>query len=234
MRSSFTRSRVLRACLMLMLVTVVMPSPAAAQETPAPRVDALGSEPAPKGQWRIGAFAGAAHNSPITPRLGTTPGRDHYFLGLQVQTTVLKMGAARVSYGVQVVPAMIVRGRTLPFYYYVPPDDPPVVLDNTAYAFGFSPFAIELAVPLAGRVGVYAAAAGGMIFFNKPFPVPEAESSNFTIEYGGGLLVRISRRHWLQAGYKFHHLSNSYNSIVNPGLDANMFYVGIWRTLGKR
>ena len=72
-----------RVCLVLVLMAVGMAQPAMAQETPAPRVDALGSEPSPKGQWRIGAFVGAAHNSPINPLLGTTPGRDHYFLGLQ-------------------------------------------------------------------------------------------------------------------------------------------------------
>ncbi|HUR19193.1 MAG TPA: acyloxyacyl hydrolase [Vicinamibacterales bacterium] len=194
------------------------------------RIDALGSEPSPKGQWRLGAFVGAAHNSPINPLLGQTPGRDHYVLGLQAQTTVLKVGGARLSYGVQVVPAMIVRGRSLPVYY-VPPDDPEFSTDDTAYAFGVSPFAIELAVPVASRVAFYGAAAGGLIFFNKPFPVPEAKSSNFTIEYGGGVLVRIGRRAWIQAGYKYHHLSNAYRELVNPGLDAHMFYVGFWRGL---
>ena len=202
-----------------------------AQETPAPRVDALGSEPQPKGQWRIGAFLGAAHNSPINPRLGQTPGRDHYVLGLQAQTTVLKIGGARLSYGIQVVPAMIVRGRSLPLYYYVLPEDLEPFIDNTAYAFGFSPFAIEVAVPVAGRVALYCAGAGGLIVFNKPFPVPDAKSSNFTIEYGGGVLVRIGRRQWLQGGYKYHHLSNAYNSLVNPGLDAHMFYLGFWKGL---
>ena len=216
-----------------MIAVTALVQPAMAQEAPAPRVDALGSEPSPKGHWRFGAFLGAAHNSPVTPHLGTTPGRDHYFLGLQAQTTVLKVGGARVSYGVQFVPAMIVRGRTLPLYYYVSPEELDTFIDNTAYAFGFSPFAIEIAVPVAGRVAVYGSAAGGLIFFNKPFPVPEAKSSNFTIEWGGGVLVRIGRKQWVQAGYKFHHLSNAYNTLVNPGLDANMFYVGFWKGLGK-
>ena len=204
-------------------------SEAGSSDPAAQRIDALGSEPSPKGQWRFGAFVGAAHNSPITPRLGTTPGRDHYFVGLQAQTTVLKVGGARLSYGVQFVPAMIVRGRTLPLYYYVSPEELDTFIDNTAYAFALSPFALELAVPVAGRVAIYGAAAGGMIFFNKPFPVPEAQSSNFTIEWGGGVLVRLGQKQWVQAGYKFHHLSNAYNSLVNPGLDAHMFYVGFWK-----
>ena len=193
-------------------------------------MDALGSEPAPKRQWRFGAFLGAAHNSPVTPRLGTTPGRDHLFLGLQAQTTVLKIGAARLSYGVQVLPAVVIRGRTAPIYYYDSVDEEGLVLDsNTAYAFGVSPFAMELAMPVGGRIALYGAAAGGMIFFNKPFPVPEAHSSNFTIEYGGGLLVRVGQKHWVQAGYKYHHLSNAYRKLVNPGLDAHVVYLGFWR-----
>ena len=221
------------AFLVLALLAVAA-QPAVAQETPTGRVDALGSEPPPQGQWRFGAFLGAAHNSPVTPRLGTTPGRDHYFVGLQAQTTVLKVGGARLSYGLQFVPAMIVRGRTLPLYYYVSPEEPETCIDNTAYAFAFSPFAIELAVPVAGRVAVYGAAAGGMIFFNKPFPVPEAQSSNFTIEWGGGILVRVGQKQWVQAGYKFHHLSNAYNAQVNPGLDAHMIYLGFWKSIGPR
>lgn len=213
---------------------MVAPS-AASQESPAPRVDALGSEPSPKAQWRIGAFVGAAHNSPITPRLGTTPGRDHLFLGLQAQTTVLKIGGSRLSYGVQLLPAVVVRGRTAPIYYGGSVDDQGLLTgDKYAFAFGFSPFVVEWALPVAGRVGVYGAAAGGMLFFTGPFPVPEAESSNFSIEYGGGVLVRVGRRHWVQAGYKFHHLSNAYRVIANPGLDGHVFYVGFWRVIGNR
>ncbi len=204
--------------------------PAAAQNNANTKADALGSEPKPTSQWRFGVFVGAARNSPINPRLGTTPGRDHLFLGLQAQTTVLKLGASRLSYGIQVVPAVIIRGRTAPIYYSGPLDDEGLVPgDDVTYAYGFSPFAMELAMPCGSRLGIYGAAAGGLVFFSKPFPVPEAESSNFTIEYGGGLLLRVGDASWLQAGYKYHHLSNAYRSLVNPGLDAHVVYLGFWR-----
>jgi hypothetical protein len=219
---------------MLILLTGVMVEQAQAQENPGARVDALGSEPRPASQWRFGAFVGGARNSPINPRLGTTPGRDHLFVGLQAQTTVLKIGASRLSYGMQVTPAVIIRGRTVPIYYtgYVD-EDGLVPGPETTYAFGFSPFAMELAVPLGSRLGMYGAAAGGLIFFSKPFPVPEAHKSNFTIEYGGGLLLRVGQRAWIQAGYKYHHLSNAYRELVNPGLDAHVIYVGFWRRGGN-
>lgn len=217
----------------LLIVAGVSPLPAAAQDSNTnPRVDALGSEPAPKGQWRLGAFVGAAHNSPIHPRLGTTPGRDHLFVGLQLQTTVLKIGGSRLSYGVQALPAVVIRGRTAPIYYTGPFDDEGLVPGpDTAYAFAFSPFAVELAVPLGSRIGIYGATAGGLIFFSRPFPVPEAKKANFAIEYGGGLLVRVGDKTWVQAGYKYHHLSNAYRELVNPGIDAHVGYVGFWKAI---
>lgn len=216
------------------LLVGTMVYPAAAQSTGS-RVDALGSEPRRTAPWRIGAFVGAAHNSPVNPALGVTPGRDHIFLGLQAQTTVLKLGAARVSYGVQVLPAVVVRGRTVPLGYYGP-TDPRGFLPGSdhAYAFGLTPFALELAVPVVDRVGVFGAAAAGLLVFTRPFPLPDAQRANFTLEYGGGVLVRVGRMQWMQAGYKYHHLSNAFVAISNPGLDAHVFYVGYWRTIGRR
>jgi hypothetical protein len=210
-------------------------NPAAAQDNSNQRIDALGSEPQPKGQWRLGAFVGVAHKSPINPLLGQTPDRDHLFVGLQAQTTVLKIGASRFSWGVQLVPVVVVKGRSAPLGYAGPVDDEGLIPgDDTAYAYGFSPFALEYAVPLGSRLGIFGAAAGGLIFFNKPFPVPEAKSNNFTIEYGGGLSLRVGRRTWLQAGYKYHHLSNAYRELVNPGLDGHVAYLGFWKGIGRR
>jgi len=211
-----------------------MVQPAAAQDNPPSQIDALGSEPSPKGQWRLGAFVGAARRSPINRRLGITPDRDHLFVGLQAQTTVMKIGAARLSWGVQLVPVVVIKGRSAPFGYGGPVDDEGLIPGpDTAHAFGFSPFAIELAVPLGSRLGTYFAGAGGLIFFNRPFPVPEAHESNFTIEYGGGVSLRVGRRTWLQAGYKYHHLSNAYREQVNPGVDGHVAYLGFWKGIGK-
>jgi hypothetical protein len=97
---------------------------------------------------------------------------------------------------------------------------------DRAYAFGVSPFGFELATPAERRVAVYAAAAAGGLVFNRPVPVPEAQRINFTLEYGGGALVRVGRAHWVRAGYKYHHLSNAYTARLNPGVDGHVFYAG--------
>ena len=169
----------------------------------------------------------------MTPRLGQTPGRDHLFVGAQAQTTVLKIGGARLSYGMQAVPLVVIRGRTVPKGYAGQVDEGLIPGPDKTHAWGFSPFAMELAVPLGSRLGVYGAAAGGLLFFPRPYPVPEAKRSNFSIEYGGGLLLRVGRGTWLQAGYKYHHLSNAYRSLVNPGLDAHVIYAGFWKSVDR-
>jgi hypothetical protein len=153
---------------------------------------------------------------------------------LQAQTTVLKIGAARLSYGVQIVPAVFIRGRSVPNGYHGEVDEDGLIPGpERTYAYGFSPFATELAVPLGSRLGIYGAAAGGLIFFPRPFPVPEAKRSNFTIEYGGGVLLRVGTKTWLQAGYKYHHLSNAYRELVNPGIDGHVGYLGFWKGIGR-
>lgn len=229
------RARVRVPCVLLILaMAAFVPRGAAAQDArPAPP-DALGSEPAPANRWRAGVFLGGAKNSPVTAGLGQIAGRDHLFVGVQAQTTILKIRSVRISYGVQILPAVIVRGKTLPIgyeeggYYQELRDD-----RNIAYAFGFSPFGLEVAVPVAGRVSAYAATSAGMLIFTRSFPVRFAQQANFALEYGGGLMIRTGPSQWIQAGYKFHHLSNAYRAIVNPGLDANVFYLSYWRTIGR-
>ncbi|HEY2026250.1 MAG TPA: acyloxyacyl hydrolase [Gemmatimonadaceae bacterium] len=178
-------------------------------------------------QWRAGIFVGVAHNSPLSKNLGATPGRDHVFVGLQAVTSVVRLADVSISYGAQLLPLVAIRGRSVPLSY-IGPTNPDGTLPgpDVTYAVGASPFGLEVAAPLGGRVRAYGAAAAGALLFTRPFPVPEARRLNFTLEYGGGVLVRSGRDRWIQLGYKYHHLSNAYTAKLNPGLDANVFYAG--------
>lgn len=215
---------VLRTCaVLLLLLTVYAPEPdeAAAQ---ASRGDS--TQPA---LWHVGGFVGIARNSPMTSLLGLTPGRDHYFVGLHALTPVLRSGAVSLSYGLQLLPFVGIGGRTPPTGYVGPTDaEGKIPGPDLAYAFGLSPFGIELGVLPFRGVGVYAAAAAGGVVFRRPFPIPEARRTNFTLEFGGGLRVHTGRGQWLRLGYKYHHLSNSYRALANPGLDGHVFYAGYY------
>jgi hypothetical protein len=175
--------------------------------------------------WRVGVFVGGAHDSPVSSYLGTTPGRDHRFVGLDAQTTMLRVGPVRVNYAVQLLPFVMVSGRAA-YPGYRGEERYELEGPNHAYAWGVSPFGIEIATPATARVAIYGAAAAGGLVFNTPFPVPEGQRLNFTLEYGGGALVRIGNAHWIRAGYKYHHLSNAYTARLNPGLDGHVVYAG--------
>jgi hypothetical protein len=168
--------------------------------------------------WRVGPFVGAAHNSPVSHLLGTTPGRDHLFIGVQAVTPVLRWRQVRLSYAAQILPAVFVRNASLLGEE---------TTRDVAYAWGLSPFGLRVTAPAVGRFTVFGAAAAGALVFPRPYPVPAATRINFTLEFGGGLTVRTIRSREVEVGYKYHHLSNAYTSEANPGLDANVFYAGL-------
>lgn len=181
--------------------------------------------------WDVGVFVGMARNSPSGHFLGTTAGFNHSFVGLQALTPVLRLGSVRISYGVQLLPFVRITGRT----EQVVSCDPGfercgsrrvVYVPVKAYAAGLSPFGLQIAAPVGSALSVYGATAAGGLIFDRPFPIPQARRVNFTLEFGGGVLVRVGHERWVRAGYKFHHLSNAYTAPENPGLDANVFYVG--------
>ena len=66
-----------------------------------------------RGAWQIGAFVGGARNSPNDGVLGTIPHRDHFMIGVQAGTPVLRLGPVRVSYIAQLLP-LFIRIDTIP------------------------------------------------------------------------------------------------------------------------
>ncbi len=177
--------------------------------------------------WRIGPFLGRAQQSPVTETLGTTPGRDHLFLGVQALTPILRAGQLEVSYLAQFLPFVRLQGRTAPVGYTGPKTDGGLLLSgDVVYALGLSPFGVEFATPRARRVALFAATSAGGLYFRDPYPVPESGRFNFTLEYGAGVLVRAGDARWVRAGYKYHHLSNAYTARQNPGVDGNVWYAG--------
>ena len=184
------------------------------------------ADPARRGARQIGAFVGGARNSPNDGVLGTIPHRDHYMVGLQAGTPVLRLGQMRISYIAQLLPLLIISDRAAPEYNpYLDANGIPR-LAQRSYAVGVSPFGLEIASPANLRVSVFAATAGGGLVFTKPFPDVTGRRTNFTLEAGGGLRVRIGAAQWAQVGYKYHHISNAGTAFANPGLDGNLLYAG--------
>lgn len=92
----------------------------------------------------------------------------------------------------------------------------------------------------------YLAGAVGTLLFGSDVPVNGAGRLSLTIEYGGGIMFNTRSGHAVTLGYKFHHLSNGTrpensnpnipdsgplgtHPRANPGLDANVIYIGLLR-----
>jgi hypothetical protein len=59
-------------------------------------------------------------------------------------------------------------------------------------------------------------------------PVPEGTVSSNFFAYGGiGVRLRPGRRVGAVIGYRFHHISNGNTRPLNPGVNANVLWVGL-------
>jgi hypothetical protein len=214
------------------LLLVVSPRPASAQSP--------GHEWSPGApMWRVGAYVGEAEHSVNGIFIGVTPDRNHRVVGLDASATVLEMGRVSLAYAPSAMPLMIVtnnptygtiirhvQGRAIPTR--IETGRAPVM------GAGFAPFGVEIDVALLPHWHVYGNSAAGAIWFRRDVPVLNSRTLNLTFEMGSGLLWEYRRGRWIQAGYKYHHLSNAGTAPQNPGLNANLIYLGWQRRFGGK
>jgi hypothetical protein len=98
--------------------------------------------------------------------------------------------------------------------------------------FGAAPLGIQLRLAPSARVQPFFTASGGALFFAQPVPSEYAGRFNFTAEVGAGALCHVTRTLGVIAGYKLQHISNGGTRRNNPGIDNNLFYLGLARPMG--
>ncbi|HEV3467680.1 MAG TPA: acyloxyacyl hydrolase [Pyrinomonadaceae bacterium] len=91
---------------------------------------------------------------------------------------------------------------------------------------GLSPVGFQLNFRRRERVQPFAQASGGFVYFAERVPLEGGAQFNFTADFGGGLQMKTGARRAWTLGYRYHHVSNGYRAQLNPGFDANLFYVG--------
>lgn len=105
------------------------------------------------------------------------------------------------------------------------PDTTPTIRENT-YGFGFQPAKFRFTFMPKRRLKPYVEAGAGFLFTSKPIPVPESPRYNFIGDFGGGLMYHIKPRQAVRFGYRYFHVSNMNIGEINPGYNANIFYIG--------
>jgi opacity protein-like surface antigen len=67
---------------------------------------------------------------------------------------------------------------------------------------------------------------GGYMYSTNVIPVNGAGAFNFTFDLGVGLEFYRTRRQTIRAEYRYHHISNAYIDLLNPGIDNGVVQVG--------
>lgn len=97
---------------------------------------------------------------------------------------------------------------------------------ETTYGFAFSPVGFRFLFRPDKRLKPFVALHAGFIFFKKPVPLPQSLSYDFTGDFGGGLQYQVKQNKAVNFGYRYYHISNMNIGTINPGYNANVFYVG--------
>lgn len=97
---------------------------------------------------------------------------------------------------------------------------------ETTYGFAVMPVGFRFLFMPKKRLKPFIATHAGFIFFKKPVPLPESTSYDFVGDFGGGLQYQIKRDRAVSFGYRYYHISNINIGAMNPGYNANVFYVG--------
>ncbi len=96
------------------------------------------------------------------------------------------------------------------------------------YGGGLSPVAFQFTFRRGKRIQPFVVTDEGFLYFTRPILDSHSSQFNFTIDYGAGIQVFTSARQAVTVGYRYYHISNA-DIAVNPGTDANLFFVGISR-----
>ena len=129
-------------------------------------------------------------------------------------------------------PLVIARANEVKNPAYVSPIATPDVQPTkreTGYGFGVTPANFRFTFLPDKRVKPFAQVGAGLLFFNKPMPIPESRRLQFTGDFGGGFMVHLTNpKQFMTFGYKYFHISNGNigGHQWNPGYNANVFYIG--------
>ena len=203
----------------------------------------LAQSPEPEhlaGASSIGAWAGLARHSPGGP-FGTSAGDDLAIVAVRLTRTLHRSSHWSLDYSADLVPAAWVSPSPDADLLAVPPCNPN---DTTCVArlsfagrrailgFGAAPLGLQLRLAPSGRVQPFFTASAGGLWFHEPVPSERAGRFNFTAEVGAGALCHVTRTLGVIAGYKLQHISNGGTRSYNPGIDNNLFYLGLARPMG--
>lgn len=210
----------------LVLAASLHALPALCQDAPL----AVGPGLSTAGDHFVGVSAGYSWYSPRGSHWGVVTGRRIYLADVRLEWVHGSAGPLAIASTVE-LPLGIVQRTKQESSDCWRPAKPNVLYcvhdysSRVAVGAGALP-GLKLYVNRRGDPRVFAAGAAGFMMFNNEVPVRRAGRFNFALEYGVGVDLPTGRDRTMTLGYKFYHISNGYTWDYNPGLDANILYIG--------
>jgi hypothetical protein len=161
-----------------------------------------------------------------------TTGRKLGTLNFRVGRVIGTAKGVTVTYLFGFTPLVVARANEVRNPAYVSPVVTPKIyptMRETSYGIGATPANFRFTFLPDQRFKLFVQAGAGVLFFNKPLPIPESRRLQFTGDAGGGFLIHLANpKHFMTFGYKYFHISNGNigGQRWNPGYNANIFYIG--------
>lgn len=178
----------------------------------------------------FGIWGGYSFDSPHV--FGVTSGRRLGLLALRYGRTIHSWQSTSLEYTIDIFPMEIVDQPTVLTVVNTGPPSMTYYVNigrEAVYGGGVNPIGLKLNLLRQHQFQPYLASSLGLVTSVRPVPldVPGEDQFNFTFDLQAGFQrFNSSRDRAWMFGYRFQHISNAGRSSINPGMDANVIFVG--------
>lgn len=217
-----------RALLALAMLSALAPASLGAQD---------GTNGLAVGRRHLSAYVAGSWSDRFGPAYSSIPTQPYAMVVGRAEYVIEATSTGALSFYVELMPAIVV--DRVPRYHmallWQAPAGPMVhtkVWDEPGivYGAGLTPAGMQLYGNLTRMVSLFGNISGGVAWFTRDMPVPDARRLNFLLDAGGGIRIARDGGNAVLTGFKFHHMSNAGRGSQNPGIDGNVVYLGLSKT----
>ena len=182
----------------------------------------------PKNEF--GVWAGYSPGSPHV--IGITDDRQLGLLAVRYGRTLWQNHFASFQWTIDVLPMeLVLEPKIIGAIFTTPPPRTTYIEGHREYVYGggINPLGLKMNFFRPHRLQPFVASTAGFVASvdRVPLDFPGGTLFNFTFDFQAGFQRFNSdrTRAWM-FGYKLQHISNAYRGRLNPGMDANVIFLG--------
>jgi len=166
--------------------------------------------------------------SDTTPAILSRVPRKFGIAAIQMSEDLLVTPLIRLEYTCDFIPVLIVHQPHESRLAYLGPGALEQInqTDKSIWGMGVAPMGLRLNLGTNHSLFPFLALSTGGAYTTEkiPYQIPGGTSFNFLFQMGGGLRWKMTPKQDLLFGFSWWHISNGRIAVVNPGVDANLWY----------